>query len=65
MNHELSYIHAGLIASTAVNIADAAFDDIGLNIQLSNGAITLDWVSLVVSLAVNAFATFLIGIKAW
>jgi len=53
------------LGNIAVNIADAAFDDIGLNIQLSNGAITLDWVSLVVSLTVNAFATFLIGIKAW
>jgi len=53
------------VGNIAVNIADAIFDDIGLNIQLSHSAITLDWVSLVVSLAVNAFATFLIGIKAW
>ena len=51
--------------SPGVNVADAAFDDIGLNIQLSDGAITLDWVSLVVSLTVNAFATLLIGLKAW
>lgn len=65
MTPSIYSFHVALIVSTAVNIADAAFDDIGLNIQLSNGAITLDWVSLVVSLTVNAFATFLIGIKAW
>jgi len=54
-----------MVGNIGVNVADAAFDDIGLNIQLSDGAITLDWVSLVVSLTVNAFATLLIGLKAW
>lgn len=53
------------IFNLGVNVVDAIYDDIGLDIQLADGAITLDWVSLVVSLVVNAFATTLIGLKAW
>ncbi|KAE9404190.1 hypothetical protein BT96DRAFT_441154 [Gymnopus androsaceus JB14] len=54
-----------MVGNIGVNVVDAIYDDIGLDIQLADGAITLDWVSLVVSLVVNAFATTLIGLKAW
>lgn len=55
---------SGLILFLAVNVADALLDDLG-PVNLSTKAIPLDWISLVISLIINALATFLIGLKAW
>ncbi|KAE9389235.1 hypothetical protein BT96DRAFT_1003418 [Gymnopus androsaceus JB14] len=53
-----------MVGNIGIHIADASIDNIGL-VSLSSGAALLDWLSLVVSLIVNIFATFLIGLKAW
>ncbi|KIK56492.1 hypothetical protein GYMLUDRAFT_47030 [Collybiopsis luxurians FD-317 M1] len=48
-----------------VNVADCIFDDVEVDIIASGSSTVLDWLSLVVSLAVNMFATGLIAWKAW
>ncbi|KAE9389239.1 hypothetical protein BT96DRAFT_407588 [Gymnopus androsaceus JB14] len=53
-----------MVGNIAVNIADAILDTIA-PFSLSSGANMIDWVSLVVSLIVNVFATLLVGLKAW
>jgi len=50
-------------ANVGVNIADAAEDQL-LTIS-ETSSITLDWVSVLLSLAVNVVATLLIAYRAW
>lgn len=47
-----------------INIADCIWDDIEVTLEESSSTI-LDWLSSVMSLAVNIFATLLIAWKAW
>lgn len=60
-----SYAICSKLLLLGINIADALFDNISHSVHLYIGAIPLDWISLVVSLVVNAFATILIGLKTW
>ncbi|KAJ4491000.1 hypothetical protein J3R30DRAFT_3694966 [Lentinula aciculospora] len=53
-----------MIANIGVNIADCIWGDIELNIEVASFT-TLDWLSSIISLAVNIFATLLIAFKAW
>ncbi|KAE9401936.1 hypothetical protein BT96DRAFT_937529 [Gymnopus androsaceus JB14] len=53
-----------MIANIGINIADCIWDDIEVTLEESSSTI-LDWLSSVMSLAVNIFATLLIAWKAW
>jgi hypothetical protein len=54
-----------MLGNIGVNIATAIIDNTTHSVHISAGAVPLDWISLVVSLLINAFATFLIGLKTW
>ncbi|KAE9402045.1 hypothetical protein BT96DRAFT_570286 [Gymnopus androsaceus JB14] len=53
-----------MVGNAAVLIAAASFNS-NIGPFLSSEVDSLDWIPLVVSLIVNMFATFLVGLKAW
>jgi len=53
-----------MFANIAINIADCIWDNIEVTIEVSSSTI-LDWLSGLISLAVNIIATLLIAWKAW
>ncbi|KIK69447.1 hypothetical protein GYMLUDRAFT_35508 [Collybiopsis luxurians FD-317 M1] len=54
-----------MIINIGINISDCILDVISVGAIVSNSSTILDWISLVVSLVVNIFATGLIAWKAW
>ncbi|KAJ4488998.1 hypothetical protein C8J55DRAFT_506762 [Lentinula edodes] len=53
-----------MIANIGVNVADCIWGNIELSVEIASST-TLDWLSSIISLTVNIFATFLIAFKAW
>ncbi|KIK57940.1 hypothetical protein GYMLUDRAFT_246594 [Collybiopsis luxurians FD-317 M1] len=53
------------IFNIGIQIADCIVDNIEIQVSISNSATTLDWISIMVSLVVNMFATGLIAWRAW
>ncbi|KIK60855.1 hypothetical protein GYMLUDRAFT_244013 [Collybiopsis luxurians FD-317 M1] len=54
-----------MIVNIGINIADCILNTIEINMVQSGSIPILDWLSLIVSLIVNMFATGLIAWKAW
>ncbi|KIK57388.1 hypothetical protein GYMLUDRAFT_46259 [Collybiopsis luxurians FD-317 M1] len=55
-----------MTVNIGTQITDCIFDEVDIKVPLvMNSSISLDWISAVVSLAVNMFATGLIAWKAW
>ncbi|GAW02623.1 hypothetical protein LENED_004288 [Lentinula edodes] len=53
-----------MIANIGVNVADCIWGNIELSVEIASST-TLDWLSSIISLIVNIFATILIAFKAW
>ncbi|KIK57366.1 hypothetical protein GYMLUDRAFT_247010 [Collybiopsis luxurians FD-317 M1] len=54
-----------MIIDVGIQIADCILDNIDIKVLELASSVILDWLSLVVSLVVNMFATALIAWKAW
>ncbi|KAJ4488986.1 hypothetical protein C8J55DRAFT_506739 [Lentinula edodes] len=53
-----------MIANIGINVADCIWGNIELSVEIASST-TLDWLSSIISLIVNIFATILIAFKAW
>ncbi|KIK50537.1 hypothetical protein GYMLUDRAFT_252892 [Collybiopsis luxurians FD-317 M1] len=54
-----------MIGNIGINIVDCIFDNLGIKLSEAGYAQILDWLSVLVSMVVNMFATSLIAWKAW